>query len=550
MSNKENEQSKSPVGAWLHKISSKIKRIDITTRISLFSVFLFVLIGAISSAVIIATTNAFIEDKIQSTMTAKSNALLDIVSSSSNTEEGFETKAEMVLNLGAINGVFDNIESTLYVIGPKGEVRKSVGRQFAADFDIPDSHASSFDFRAPYDIKLESQKIEQEMLRLQQLPDKLKSDKLTIAFIPDYYKIGTSKFFAKGIYYSAVALTPQNQKEHIFAVLIYNPISDYRLLTNLFAGMIFTAVSGIGILMIFTRIFVKSSLKPLRDLSTQTQKIDISQPGTRVLPGSEISDDEIGVLLGSLNKMLEKIENSYHKERQFTSDASHELRIPLTIILGNIELLKKFPDNPEIAAESLETIGAEAKSMHRLIANLLTLSRLENRPGRTVLADLNLREWIESVARQSRELYSGHVFYLELCSPANYSCRTNKEMLTQLIRIVIENAVKYSPAGSTVTLKLQRCKISVIDQGEGIPAEKLSFVKRRFYRVSEDRNRRTGGAGLGLSIAESLAKKLSCEFTIQSAAGRGTTASLQLSELPDEDCGQKNNSHNNLHNSS
>ncbi len=240
--------------------------------------------------------------------------------------------------------------------------------------------------------------------------------------------------------------------------------------------------------------------------------------------------DEMGQLALTFNEMLASLEQASQAQQRFVSDASHELRAPLTAIQGNLELIERQPHMP--AAERQEAVAEasrEARRLAQLVSDLLALARADaGLPLRQELIELD-RVLLDTM-NQARHLARGQT--LRLGEFDTVTIVGDEDRLKQLLLILLDNAFKYTPADGQVTLDLKRdgstARISVSDTGVGIPAEALPSVFERFYRADPARRRDPGGTGLGLSIARWIAEQHGAEISLRSEAGRGTTATVRF----------------------
>lgn len=323
----------------------------------------------------------------------------------------------------------------------------------------------------------------------------------------EHYHYGVSPFHYQGM--------------TLYIISFYQNLADDAFSENMQKAFLFSAVVGTGIMLLFTSIFVSSALQPLTTLAQNAKEIDLSRGESHL--GTPKTTDEVGALAETLNTMLERVNSAYNRQKQFTQDASHELRIPLTIILGNIDLIKKYKDAPEIVEECLQHIDAESTNMKHLVERLLSIARLENNTLRVEKSEIDLFQLLSELS-ESTHLYSGRDIYV-ICNTDIY-IHTDKDLLLQCLRSLLDNAIKYSPEGSAITIQASEKKISVVDQGAGIPKNELENIRLRFYRSDSSRNSKTGGAGLGLNIAETIASVLGANLEIESEVGVGTKASI------------------------
>lgn len=248
--------------------------------------------------------------------------------------------------------------------------------------------------------------------------------------------------------------------------------------------------------------------------------------------------DEVGRLAGTLNRMLERLHGAYRSleeaeaaQRRFVADASHELRTPLTTIRGNVELLEKMGDaDPETRAEALADIAGEVGRMSRLVTDLLALARAD--------ASLKLKkEVVDLVPLLSETARRGSLLAVETTfltgdfSPLkDIKVVGDTDYLKQLLLILVDNAINYTPPGGEVRLEAQVkeafAEISVIDNGIGIAEQDLPHIFERFYRA--DKARSGGGTGLGLAIARWIAEEHGGIINIISKEEEGSTFIVRL----------------------
>ncbi|HET9223872.1 MAG TPA: HAMP domain-containing sensor histidine kinase [Roseiflexaceae bacterium] len=271
------------------------------------------------------------------------------------------------------------------------------------------------------------------------------------------------------------------------------------------------------------------ALRPIAHMTQTAGTITHSHdPSHRILMPQQC--DELGQLAETFNEMLASIETAYGAQQRFVADASHELRAPLTGIQGNLELLRRHPDMP--SADRDEALGEaerEAGRLARLVADLLALARADAGVAlqrRSVALD----EVVLDAFRTARQLARGQELVLDPFEPAQVV--GDEDRLKQLLLILLDNALKYTPAGGRVTLGLRHLRteaeVLVCDTGVGIGGEDLPHVFERFYRADPARNRDSGGTGLGLPIAHWIAQQHGGDVTLESKLDQGTTATVRL----------------------
>ncbi|MBP3646359.1 MAG: HAMP domain-containing protein [Clostridia bacterium] len=270
-------------------------------------------------------------------------------------------------------------------------------------------------------------------------------------------------------------------------------------------------------------------LKPITDMAEKAATLSASNLSDRI--SVEGAKNELKDLALVINDMLDRIEVSYNSQKQFVSDASHELRTPIAVIQGYAGMLERWgKTDKEVLDEGISAISQEAASMKELVERLLFLARHDKKTLMLEMEVFDPLEVMSEIHREAKMLSSEHVFRLE---PAeNTRINADKDMIKQLMRILLDNAIKYTPPGGKITLGVKRerngCLLSVSDTGAGISAEELPKIFERFYRCDEARKGQTSGHGLGLSIARIIVSAHKGKLKVRSKVGAGTTFSVLL----------------------
>jgi signal transduction histidine kinase len=230
--------------------------------------------------------------------------------------------------------------------------------------------------------------------------------------------------------------------------------------------------------------------------------------------------------------MIERLEKAFKRQQQFTADASHELRSPLSVIQAEstLALNKDRPANEY--KHSLEVVSNESEHMAKVIEQLLTLARADSGKEQLSFEEIDLSELLAGVAANVEILCrdQGLEFRTELTD--NSLVSGDRAKLRELFLNLLDNAIRYSPDGGTISLTLgkleERAVIAIADTGIGIPDEDIPRIFERFYRVDRARSRAEGGAGLGLSICKYIAEAHGGRIEVESQVGRGSTFSVWL----------------------
>lgn len=231
---------------------------------------------------------------------------------------------------------------------------------------------------------------------------------------------------------------------------------------------------------------------------------------------------------------MRPVKRSYEQLQRFTADASHELRAPVAAILSNAQVGLLAPiDEPSQPRQRLENIVTQSKYMSDLITNLLFLARHQGKLNPQDIVEVDIVELLNLLAEgyQNAASEKGLQFELDLPTAAK-EIECDRDLLQQAINNLLDNAIKYTPAGGMVALKLEvkprRILITVKDTGVGIPQADLAHIFDRFYRVDKARTRQTGGFGLGLAIAQQIIQAHNGKITVESEVNRGTTFQVCL----------------------
>lgn len=247
----------------------------------------------------------------------------------------------------------------------------------------------------------------------------------------------------------------------------------------------------------------------LRRLAERLDEITVSSLKTsRIqIPAGQ---EEMSALANAINAMLERIDRGYQAQARFVSDASHELRTPISVIQGYANMLDRWgKDDPEVRQEAINAIRAEAASMGTLVEQLLFLARGDNNTQVVRKQCVDLSDLADEVYRETQLLETGRV--IQSAIQPGVLFWGDPGLIKQALRILVDNGVKYTPEGGSVTIRLRaeegRIRLSVTDTGAGIAQEELPRVFERFYRSDQSRARETGGTGLGLPIAKWIAAR-------------------------------------------
>jgi heavy metal sensor kinase len=302
-------------------------------------------------------------------------------------------------------------------------------------------------------------------------------------------------------------------------------LSNFRLhLFLLIAfGLIFSTIAG--------HLMSRKALSPVVALTAEAQKINARNLRER-LPAPK-ANDELSELAGTLNQMLERIDQAFASIRTFTGNASHELRTPISLMRTEIEVALIRPRRNEEYRSTLDRLHEETVRMTELVENLLSLVRDDSGAESFPLAPISLRSLFEEAGRTWRNTMDRAMLSLIVEEPPEGICILgNDPALTRLLAILLENASKYTPPGGVVTLRTQleegRAIIIVSDTGIGIPIEFQNKIFDRFFRAPSSQPNAPSGSGLGLALAKRLAERHATSLFVESEPGNGSCFSFSL----------------------
>ena len=327
-----------------------------------------------------------------------------------------------------------------------------------------------------------------------------------------------------------VLTTPLYSEDELIGYLQVGRLVDNIESFNRFLVIaLFVGFAGASASLFLAVLLTPSSFKPLEDMAAVTRQITNADDLSRRVPNTERTD-EIGVLARSFNQLLERLERLFQTQQRLLADVSHELRTPLTAIRGNVDLMRRMGDADP---ESLEIIQEEIERMTRLVGDLLLLARADAGGLPLEKKKVELDNLLFEVYRQVRLLEKS--VEVKVTEVDQVCIMGDVDRLKQLLLNLIGNAIKYTPQGGVVSVRLSKkngwAYLSIADTGRGIPAEDLPYIFDRFYRVDKARARGQagqGGAGLGLAIAKWIAQAHGGNIDVVSKVGEGTTFTIIL----------------------
>ena len=332
------------------------------------------------------------------------------------------------------------------------------------------------------------------------------------------------------------ALIYRAEVEHIhegeiFKLYFFRTItSELKLFDELEQILIALDIFGVIIAMFVGRYLSKRILSPIQTMNELAREIAFEKMGGRI--PIDNANDELGELAKTLNKMLDRLQGGINKQQKFVSDASHELRTPAAVIKGYIEFIEHYgTEDKGLLEENLKMIGSEAQNMQALLENLLFISRTDQNRQKLNKKTLDLDDIIGDVMQKMKVAIKTHK--VELISNEPAKIFGDETTIRQMIRIFLDNAVKYTPEGGNIKVGSEvdgdKVLVSISDSGIGIAPENLDKIFDRFFRVgSEQLVSEANGSGLGLSIAKWIADAHDIKISVASELGKGTTFTLTI----------------------
>lgn len=266
-------------------------------------------------------------------------------------------------------------------------------------------------------------------------------------------------------------------------------------------------------------LITRNAFRVVDELRQQADSISGGQDLSRRIPVNG-ERDELYRLAGTLNRMFDRLEDSFQAEQQFISDVSHELRTPTAVILAECQYALGAEQAEQTAA--LEVIQRQGKRMSRMTEEMLTLSRMER--GQTQLAreDTDLTELVEVICEDQQELLPEHLTLRWELEPV--TAEVHQDMMIRLVINLLNNAVRYAKSEILVTLTCQHdtVTLTVSDDGVGIEPEHQKRIFQRFYQVDGARARKSGGLGLGLAMCDQIIRQHGGRISVESTPGKGS----------------------------
>ena len=292
-------------------------------------------------------------------------------------------------------------------------------------------------------------------------------------------------------------------------------------MTNWYITAVVTVLSGVLAYFVSGR-----ALKPLRSFASQVEQVHLNN-----LADMRIDEDtipEFRQLSRSFNQMLERLNNAFAAQRQFTGNAAHELRTPLALMQAQLELFSA--EHPDVLPETAEFLALLREQTERLTQMTKTLLEMSNLQQVARNEQLQLAPMVEEIFTDLAPLAEKRSITLE--AEGDAALTGSDALIYRLLFNLTENAVKYNRPGGSVRVELaqgqEKCIIHVSDTGCGIPEEYQQSIFHPFFRVDKSRSREYGGAGLGLSLVWEIANLHGGSVWVEESSDKGTTIAVEL----------------------
>ena len=330
-----------------------------------------------------------------------------------------------------------------------------------------------------------------------------------------------------------VTIPPKNVTYVLLASQSLNPVEDELALLRkplLFAGSMALLLAGLG-----GWLLARKSLAPVVAMAGSARRIGAENLGQQ-LPVAN-SRDELGQLGSTFNELLARLHTSFELQRRFMADASHELRTPLSIMRTTASVtLRKRSRGEDEYREAIQMMDEQSRRLSRIVKDMFILSRADAGHYPLDKSSFYLNDLIEEVARAGGLLAEHKSVTLEIMNSAEAGFHGDEDLLRQMILNLVDNAIRYTPAGGVVRLSLTQesdnYMISVSDTGPGIPLEAQPHIFDRFYRANIEQSHSeetvSDGTGLGLAIARWIAQAHDGNLDLARSDHRGTTFIVKL----------------------
>lgn len=342
--------------------------------------------------------------------------------------------------------------------------------------------------------------------------------------------VGSIYYFDKGSYRTSSMLIFEKSDTKVFIQLSMQKDIDSAYLKQLLFGLVIATPILLIIFLIIANMLINRTLSPVKDVIDSVKSISINNLSNRV--NTDNIPSEIEELVETFNQLLNNLENSFNKITDFSNNASHELKTPLTVIRGEIEVALKQDRKPQEYKEVLKDILHESISIQKMIEQLFFLAKKDTTELNSSFSELYLDEIITDTVMQIKKFAATKNVKVDIKEVVPSTIYANETLLKIAISNLLRNAVIYSPKDSHVYISLSESDkeyiLTIEDNGCGISENDLPLIFERFYRADKVRSRKDGGTGLGLSIVKMILNIHSYAIEIKSTQNKGTIVNIKI----------------------
>ena len=334
-----------------------------------------------------------------------------------------------------------------------------------------------------------------------------------------------------GIEYAAVPNRLPDGSVVMFYAVREEPnfvLASTRFLSEFWWQLLVAGAVAAAVALLVARWLARGMTQPLRDMARAARRMETGDYDQRVVTSSR---DEVGQLAVAFNRMSGELADLERLRRELVANVSHELKTPISALRAHLENLLDGVERPD--PETLQVMLAQSERLARLVDQLLELSRLESGDVPLQLEPVRLRPLVSQVLSEIRVARPGRAVIIEERVPEDLPpVYADAERVHQVLFNLLDNAVRFTPAGGRVTVTASRhdgaVDVAVADTGPGISSEHLPRLFERFYRIDTSRSRNEGGTGIGLAIARSVVEAHGGRIWAESEPGRGAVFTFEL----------------------
>lgn len=317
-----------------------------------------------------------------------------------------------------------------------------------------------------------------------------------------------------------------------YAAVVLEPLAELNdELARVRRTMFFPLLAALVLAALGGFIMAGKSLQPIVTISSQAERISAKNLNERLHHVSHPAD-ELSRLTEVINSLLARLDSSFRIMRDFIADASHNLRTPVTIIQSEADVTLSQDRSCAEYQRSLEAIREQSKRIAKIVTDMLVLARADAGQQSVHFEELYLNELVEECCQGAQTISKSAGVGLSFQHGEDVPFRGNEELLRGMVTNLLDNAIRYTPAGGSVTVRLvpnhSFVELTIADTGVGIPREDNARVFDRFYRVPNSRNASNTGSGLGLAIVKMAAEAHAGSVAVSSEPGRGSTFTVTL----------------------